>query len=184
MRSSFGFAVPSIVFTLSTVMLCSSSGTASSQPTPNSSLPPVSVEAPKARTTVVPTQRPTTVTSHHRQRAPGSSTAQGEGSVFGPNTVLGKIAKLERSASSCNGGCEVSYRVGNAPWVGCSQSGERDIGPFSTTCRDTLNYNTYAHCIETKTLLGATGKESRWLCSSLQAGGKLPGEKQVAESRR
>jgi hypothetical protein len=63
-------------------------------------------------------------------------------------------------------------------------NGERDIGSFSTTCRDTLNYNTYAQCIETKTLLGATSKESRWLCSSLQAGGKLPGERQVAEQAR
>jgi len=181
MRSSFGFAVPSVIVALSAVLLCSS--TAFSQPTPNSSLPAVSVEAPKARTAVVPTQGPTTATSHHHHyRASESSTAQNP--VFAPNTVLGKIARLEKSATSCNGGCEVSYRVGNAPWVGCSQSGERDIGAFSTTCRDTLNYNTYAQCIETKTLLGATSKESRWLCSSLQAGGKLPGERQFAEGRR
>ncbi|MGY4502716.1 hypothetical protein ACVWYH_006673 [Bradyrhizobium sp. GM24.11] len=181
MRFSLGFAVPSVVATLSIVLLCSTSGTALSQPTPNSSLPAVSVEAPKARTAVVPRQGPTTVTSHH-QRATGSSTAQGP--VFGPDTVLGKIAKLERSATSCNGGCETSYRVGDAPWVGCSHSTEIYIGNFSSTCRDTLNYNTYAQCIETKTLLGATPKESRWICSSLAAAGKLPGEKQVAESRR
>jgi hypothetical protein len=180
MRLSFGFAVPSVVATLSTVLLCSSA--AMSQPTPTSSLPAISVEAPKARTAVVPTQGPATAPSRrHHQRATGSSTAQGEGSVFGPNTVLGKIARLEKSASTCNGGCETSYRVGNAPWVGCSQTGERDTSHFSPTCRDTLNYNTYAQCIETKTLLGATSKESRWLCSSLQAGGKLPGERQVAE---
>jgi hypothetical protein len=183
MRSSFGFAVPSVVFTLSVVLLCSTSGAALSQPTPSSSLPAVSVEAPKARQAVAPVQGPTAGTSRHHHRATGSSTAQGEGSVFGPNTVLGKISRLERSASSCNGGCEVSYRVGNAPWVGCSTSGERDISNFSATCRDTLNYNTYAQCIETKTLLGATPKESRWLCSSLQAGGKLPGENRVAERR-
>jgi hypothetical protein len=184
MRLSFGFAVPSVVFTLSTVLLCSTSGTALSQPTPTSSLPAVTVEAPKARSTVVPMQGATAATSHRHHRASGSSTAQNP--VFAPNTVLGRIARLERSASSCNGGCETSYQVGNAPWVGCSQSGERDIGPFSTTCRDTLNYDTYAQCIETKTLLGAAPKESRWLCSSLQAGGRLPGEKQVADqsSRR
>ncbi|UWU91537.1 hypothetical protein [Bradyrhizobium sp. CB1015] len=177
MRSSFGFAVPSVVFTLSTVLLCSMSGTALSQPTPTSSLPPVSVEAPKARPAVVPRQGQTSVTSHHR--ASGSSTAQNP--AFAPNTVLGRLAKLERSASSCNGGCETSYRVGNAPWVGCSQSGpEINIGNFSATCRDTLSYNTYAQCVETKTFVGATSREARWLCSSLQAGGKLPGEKQVA----
>ncbi len=179
MRLSFGFAVPSVVATLSTVLLCSTSGTAMSQPTPNSSIPAVSVEAPKARSTVVPRQGPTTVTSH---RATGSSTAQTP--VFAPNTVLGKIAKLERSASSCNGGCETSYRVGNAPWVGCSHSSEIYIGNFSSTCRDTLSYNTYAQCVDTKALLGATPRESRWICSSLLAAGKLPGEKQVAEGRR
>ena len=187
MRFSLGFAVPSVVVTLSTVLLCSTA--AMSQPTPNSSLPAVSVEAPKPRTAVAPTQGPTSATSHHRhQRATGSSTAQGEGSVFGPNTVLGKISRLEKSASSCNGGCETSYRVGNAPWVGCSLAAGSEplTSHFSSTCRDTLSYNTYAQCVETKALLGATTRESRWLCSSLQAGGRLPGEKQVADqsSRR
>jgi hypothetical protein len=180
MRSSF--AVPSVVVTL----LCSTSGTALSQPTPTSSLPAVSVEAPKARTAVAPTQGPTTASHHRHQRASGSSTAQGEGSVFGPNTVLGKISRLEKSASSCNGGCETSYRVGNAPWVGCSFSGGAEplTTHFSATCRDTLSYNTYAQCVETKALLGSTPRESRWLCTSLLAGGKLPGERQVAEQAR
>jgi len=177
MRSSLGFAVPSVVVTLSAVLLCSS--TAMSQPTPNSSLPAVSVEAPKPRPTVVPRQGPTTVTSHHR--ASGSSSAQNP--VFAPDSALGKLARLERSASSCNGGCETSYRVGNAPWVGCSYTGENFAtgSNFSSTCRDTLSYNTYAQCFATKTFLGMTGREARWLCSSLMAAGKLPGERQVAE---
>ena len=185
MRSSLGFAVPSVVFTLSAVLLCSTSGTALSQPTPNSSLPAVSVEAPKARTAVVPTQGPTTATSHHRhQRATGTSTAQNPG--FAPGTPLAKLAKLERSASSCNGGCETSYRVGKEPWVGCSfASGSEPLtSHFSPTCRDTLTYNTYAQCVETKGFLGATTRESRWICSSLLAGGKLAGERQFAEGRR
>jgi len=97
---------------------------------------------------------------------------------------LGEDCQLERSASSCNGGCETSYRVGNAPWVGCSHSSEIYIGNFSSTCRDTLSYNTYAQCVDTKALLGATPRESRWICSSLLTAGKLPGEKQVAEGRR
>lgn len=177
MRSSLGFAVPSVVVTLSTILLCSS--TAMSQPTPYSSLPAVSVEAPKARPAVVPRPGPTTVTSHHR--ASGSTSAQNP--AFAPGTPLARLAKLERSASSCNGGCETSYRVGNAPWVGCSFSGgsEPFTSHFSPTCRDTLTYNTYAQCVETKAFLGATPRESRWICSSLLAGGKLAGEKQVAE---
>ena len=177
MRSSLGFAVPSVVVTLSTILLCSS--TAMSQPTPYSSLPAVSVEAPKARPAVVSRPGPTTVTSHHR--ASGSTSAQNP--AFAPGTPLARLAKLERSASSCNGGCETSYRVGNAPWVGCSFSGgsEPFTSHFSPTCRDTLTYNTYAQCVETKAFLGATPRESRWICSSLLAGGKLAGEKQVAE---
>lgn len=182
MRFSLGFAVPSVVVTLSTALLCSSA--AMSQPTPNSSLPAVSVEAPKERATVVPRQGPTTVTSHRAShRATGLSAAQNP--VFAPNTVLGRIARLEKSASSCNGGCETSYRVGNAPWVGCSYSGgEPFTHSVSPTCRDTLSYNTYAQCVETKSLLGATPRETRWLCTSLLAGGKLPGEKQVADARQ
>lgn len=184
MRFSSGFAVPSVVVTLSTVLLCSS--TAMSQPTPNSSLPAVTVEAPKARPTLVPREGPTTVTSHRatRHRATGLSAAQNP--AFGPNTALGRLAKLERSASSCNGGCETSYRVGNAPWVGCSLSGQEGVdgSMFSPTCRDTLNYNTYAQCVETKGFLGATSRESRWLCTSLLAGGKLPGERLVADARQ
>lgn len=180
MKLSSGFAVPSAVAILSTLLLCSASGPAMSHPTTgsDSALPAVSVEAPKqmAKPTVASKQRSTTVTSH---RATGSSTAQNP--VFAPGTALGRLARLERSASTCNGGCETSYRVGNTPWVGCSQSGDPHIGNFSPTCRDTLTYNTYAQCVETKGFLGATSRESRWLCSSLLAGGKLAGENQVAE---
>jgi hypothetical protein len=56
-----------------------------------------------------------------------------------------------------------------------------DGSMFSPTCTDTLSYNTYAQCVETKAFLGAQPRESRWICSSLLAGGKLPGEKRVAE---
>lgn len=178
MRSSFGFAVPSVVATLSAVLLCST--TAMSQATPNSTLPAVSVEAPKARPTVVPRQGPTTVTTSHH-RATGSSSAQNP--QFAPGSALWRLAKLEREARSCNGGCETSFRVGNAPWIGCSLAGQGGVdgSMFSPTCTDTLSYNTYAQCVETKAFLGAQPRESRWLCSSLLAGGKLPGEKRVAE---
>jgi hypothetical protein len=95
---------------------------------------------------------------------------------------MGRLNKLEREARSCNGGCETSYRVGNAPWIGCSYAaGGFDSSNFSSTCTDTLNYKTYAQCVETKHFLGATPRESRWICTSLLAGGKLPGER-VAEN--
>ena len=180
MKLSSGFAVPSAVAILSAVLLCSASGTAMSQPTTgsDSALPAVSVEAPKqmAKPTIASPRRSTTATAH---RTSGPSTAQNP--VFAPGTALGRLARLEKSASTCNGGCETSYRVGNAPWVGCSISGDRDISNFSPTCRDTLTYNTYAQCVDTKTFLGSTSREARWICSSLLAGGKLAGENQVAE---
>ena len=51
---------------------------------------------------------------------------------------------------------------------------------FSTTCRDTLTYNTYLNCTDTKVFLGSSPKEARWICSSLLAGGKLTQEKVAA----
>ena len=185
MKLTSGFAVPSAIAILSTVLLCSASGPAMSQPTTgsDSALPAVSVEAPKqmARPTVTSPRRSTTATAH---RTYGPSTAQTP--AFAPNSALARLAKLERSASTCNGGCETSYRVGNAPWVGCSYSGVEGfgLGNFSSTCRDTLTYNTYAQCMDTNTFLGSTQKEARWLCSSLQAGGKLAGENRVAEIKQ
>ena len=174
MRFSSGFAVPSVVVTLSTVLLCSS--TAMSQPTPTSSLPAVSVEAPKARQAVVPRQGPTTATSRHR--ASGSST--GQTASFAPGSPLARLAKLEKEARSCNGGCETSFKRGNEPWVGCSQSGGY-FSTFSPTCTDTLTYRNYDHCWDTKTFLGWDRNRTWWYCTSLAAGKKF---RQVAEVTR
>ena len=91
----------------------------------------------------------------------GTGLSAAQNPVFAPNTVLGRIARLERSASSCNGGCETSYRVGNAPWVGCSYSGSEPFtNSVSPTCRDTLSYNTYAQCVETKICLARPQRKS------------------------
>jgi len=182
MRLSARFAASSAVAILSTALL---SGPATSQTTtgPASPLPNVTVEAPKAHAPkqvareYAPRQGANTVAS---RRTTDASTARTPS--FALNSALGRIAKLERAASSCNGGCETSYRVGNAPWVGCSYTGE-NLGVsslFSSTCTDTLTYNTYLNCTNTKTFLGATQKEARWICSSLQAGGKLTQEKVAA----
>ncbi len=177
MRFSLGLAVPSVVATLSTVLLCSDHGNVATH-----------AELFAARRLGRSAEGKTNcradagANDRESHRASGSSTAQEP--VFGPNTVLGKISRLEKSASSCNGGCETSYRVGNAPWVGCSFSGSEPFtSHFSATCRDTLTYNTYAQCVETKALLGSTSRESRWICTSLLAGGELAGEKQVAKIR-
>ena len=181
MTLSSSFVAPSAVAILSTVLLwgpaASQTGTGSPAP-----LPSITVDAPKH---VARPHRPEHVANTVSSRR-ASSTARTPSSIshlaWGPpGSALGRLGKLEKSASSCNGGCETSVKTGNAPWVGCSWSGESfGVGPFSSTCRDTLTYNTYLACTDTKAFLGATQKEARWICSSLQAGGKLTHEKVAA----
>jgi len=179
MRLSSSFVAPSAVAILSTALLCSLSGTAMSQTATGSApqLPSVTVEAPKqvARPVVSP-QRPARVANTVAARRT-SLTAQTPSAE--PNSVLGKIAKLEKASSSCNGGCATSFKRGNAPWVGCSEAGGY-FSTFSPTCTDTLTYKTYVECMDTKVFLGLDRNRAWWYCTSLSAGGKF----QVAELRR
>src|SRR5215831_18805915 len=130
MRSSSSVVAPSAIAILSTALLCSLGGTAMSQPETGGAvpLPSITVVAPKQ--VARPPQRPIHAAVASRPTAP---TAQTAGSILAkPGSVLAKIAELEKAASSCNGGCETSFRSGNAPWVGCSYA----AGVFSTTCKD------------------------------------------------
>ncbi|MGY3440723.1 hypothetical protein ACVW17_000724 [Bradyrhizobium sp. USDA 4473] len=179
MRLSPGFVAPSAAAVLSTVLLC---GPAASQTDSAKPLPSITVEAPKpAARPNRPTQAATTGVSHR-----GSRTAQTRSSTVrapspAPDTVLGRIAALEKVASNCNGGCESSMPHGKDPWVGCSEStGGHTYGPFSATCRDNLTYKSYVDCVETKWFLGEYRNRAWWLCSSLQAAGKF----KVAELKR
>jgi hypothetical protein len=191
MRSSSSLVAPSAIALLSTALLCSLGGTAMSQITagPAAQLPSITVDAPKPvarpQRPVVSPQRAARVTNTAASRRPSSSAQTTSPTASAaPDSTLGKIAKLERAASSCNGGCETSVRTGNAPWVGCSYSAGINSA-FSSTCTDTLTHKTYAQCLETRLFLGSIPREARWLCSSLQAAGKLAGEKQqVAELKR
>ena len=180
MKFSSIFTAPSAIAILSTALLFGPSGASVAQAATGSaaSLPSITVEAPK------PVARP------HRSRQAagqgvsrrGSRTAQRPSAA--PGSILGRIAKLERSSSSCNGGCETSFRKGNAPWVGCSTSeGENSVSSFSPTCTDTLTYKTYVECTDTKIFLGWIAREARWHCSSLLAGGKLAGEELARDKR-
>lgn len=179
MRLSPGFVVPSAVATLSIVLLC---GPAVSQTSTGSAsqLPAVTVEAPKQ---VARPRRPSPVASTGASRRT-SSTARtpslaAHAPSAAPDSVLGKIAKLERASSSCNGGCETSFKTGNAPWIGCSESGGH-FSTFSATCRDTLTYKSYEDCMDTKVFLAWDYNRAWWYCTSLLAGGKF----QVAEIKR
>jgi hypothetical protein len=187
MRLSSSIVASSALVVLSTALL---SGPAVSQTASGSTtaLPNITVEAPKpVATPHRPTQTATAGASHRIRSAGHAASSTAQTSAAASGSVLGRIAKLERSASSCNGGCETSYRTGNAPWVGCSYSGaESSVGVFSATCRDTLTYRTYAECTSTKIFLGWIAREARWHCSSLLAAGKLAGEnqRQVAELKQ
>jgi hypothetical protein len=185
MRLSSSFVAASAVAVVSTILLC---GPATSQTATGSAapLPSVTVDAPKqVARPHAPKQRANTGGSR-QTLSTGSSTAQTPSAA--PNSVQGRIAKLEAAASSCNGGCQTSFKTGNAPWVGCSFAGGEaaGVGPYSLTCTDTLTYKTYLDCTNTKTFLGWGPREVRWHCTSLLAGGKLTHEKvaQLKQSGR
>jgi hypothetical protein len=174
MKSSLSLVVPSAIATLSTTLL---SGTAASQTATDAAtlLPTITVEAPKhparPRQAARPAQGATVASRPTAPTSQTTSAAQG--------SVLAKIAVLEKASSSCNGGCETSFKSGNAPWVGCSEAGGL-FHTFSATCRDTLTYKSYEECKDTKVFLGLDRNKAWWLCTSLAAGGKF----QVAEIKR
>ena len=171
MRMSSSLVAPPAVAILSTALLCSLTGAAMSQTTPNSTLPSITVEAPKQ------TARP-----QREERSQGSgrvaqragrtsrSTQTATGTPQGP--VMAKLARLEREASSCNDGCESSFRRGKDPWVGCSESAGY-YSVFSATCKDTLTHRDYVQCVETKVLLGEQRNRAWWYCTGMLVGGRF-----------
>jgi hypothetical protein len=189
MRLSSSFVAPSAVAVVSTILLC---GPATSQTATGSgaSLPPITVVAPKQ---VARPHRPERVArSHGPERAASqrtssiahtptaqTSSASPEAIIEGSSSTLGKLARLEKLSSSCNGGCETSFKTGNAPWVGCSESAGY-FGTFSATCRDTLTYASYRGCMDVKMFTGWDRNRAWWYCNSLMAGGKF----KVAELKR
>lgn len=183
MRLSSKFVAPSAIAFLSTALL---SGPAASQietssPAP---LPSVTVEAPKQAARPKPVVN--TETSHRTSSTGRTRSATAQPSTTrtpspAPDSPLARIARLERVASNCNGGCESSFPHGKDPWVGCSESsGGQTSAFFSATCRDSLTYKNYVDCVETKVFLGEYRNRAYWFCSSLSAGNKF----KVAELKR
>ncbi len=185
MRSSSSPFGPSAIAILSVALLCGLSGTATSQTATGSAtqLPSITVIAPKQtarppRPQQVgrPAQRSTQVASR-----PTSPTTQTPAPA--KNSVMARLAALEKTSSNCTDGCQSSFRHGNQPWNGCSAAGGG--ATFSSTCRNVRNFKTYEECRENGTFLAWKHYEVWWYCSSLLAGGKLSGEKvQVAELRK
>ena len=158
-------------------------GPAASQTTAGSNqpLPDITVEAPKQAARPHQSQQAAhSVASHRAFRTVQGPSSSGQASSSVARTpkgpVMRRIASLEARASSCNGGCETSFKTGNAPWIGCSESAGR-LNVFSATCRDTLTYKDYADCVETKWFLAWDQQRIRWVCSSLMAAGKFKSQK-------
>ncbi|RXT45121.1 hypothetical protein B5V03_20545 [Bradyrhizobium betae] len=182
MRLSSSLVVPSALAVLSTVLLF---GPAASQiPTGSAAtLPPVSVDAPKQVARPHRPEQAANTGASSRRTAPTArvSSSAARTPSYAPGSVMGRIASLEKVASSCNGGCASSFRHGNEPWIGCSESGGNiNYGPFSPTCRDTITHTSYENCVETKVFLGENRNKAHWFCSSLAAGNRF----KVAELKR
>ena len=187
MRSSSSLFAPASVVILSALLLWDLSGTAVAQTATGSAtpLPGITVHAPKqAARPHRPREVATPVVSSRTAAAsrPTSAAAQKptpQKPSAAPDSVLGKLAALEKASSSCADGCETSLKTRNAPWHGCSYSGGVNSN-FSTTCTDTLKYKSYIDCRNTKLFLGWIQREAWWHCSGMAAGNRF----QVAEARR
>jgi hypothetical protein len=189
MRLSSSFVAPSVVAVVSTILL---SGPATSQTTTGSgaSLPTITVVAPKQaarphrpervapRRTSSIARRPIAQTSSASPKEIITGTTP-EAVIAGRGSPLGKLARLEKMSSSCNGGCATSFKTGNEPWVGCSESAGY-LSVFSATCRDTLTYGSYVGCMDTKMFTGWERNRAWWYCNSLLAGKRF----KVAELKR
>jgi len=175
MRMSSSLVAPAAVALLSTSLVCGLSGTAASQTAPSATLPGVTVTAPeqKARPSQRQERAASTGTALRRGPATGTAaqTAGGTPSAArGP--VMAKLARLEKEASSCNDGCESSFKRGKDPWVGCSESAGYNA-VFSATCKDTLTHRDYVQCVETKMFLGMDRQRVWWYCTGMLNGGKF-----------
>ena len=184
MRSSSSLVAPASVI-LSALLLWDLSGTAVAQTATATPLPGITVHAPKQAARQVRPREAATTTASRRTAAaslPTSPTAQKptpQKPAAAPDSVLGKLAALEKASSSCADGCETSLKTRNAPWHGCSYSGGVNSN-FSSTCTDTLKYKSYIDCRDTKLFLGWIQREAWWHCSGMAAGKRF----QVAEARR
>jgi hypothetical protein len=180
MRLSSSFIAPSAVAVMSTILLC---GPATSQTATGSAaeLPKITVVAPKqvARPHRPERVAPRRTSSTVRRPTAPASPATTEAIMAGPGSPLGKLARLEKLSSSCNGGCATSFKTGSEPWVGCSESGGYQ-STFSVTCRDTLTYASYTSCVETKMFTGWERNRAWWYCNGLLAGNRF----KVAELKR
>ena len=141
------------------------SGTAMSRTAPDAAaLPSITIQAPKpVARPQRPQQRAGTRNTVSRTVSRGTSRTARTTSAR-EESVLEKLRRIERSVSSCDGGCQTSFRSGNQPWVGCSAS----AWPMgSSTCRNGRKYKSYVECTEASYFLAWKPMEVWWYCTSL-----------------
>ena len=143
------------------------SGTAMSRTDPPSdaaALPSITIQAPKpVARPQTPQQRAVTSNTVSRTVSRGTSRTARPTSAR-EESVLEKLRRIERSVSSCDGGCQTSFRSGNKPWIGCSASG---WPMYSGTCKNGRKYKTYVECTEASYFLAWKPMEVHWYCTSL-----------------
>jgi hypothetical protein len=174
MRMSSSFAAPSAAAILSIALVCGPSATATAQtkPSGNTSLPSITVQAPKpvARPAKPPKQRAVVRNTVRTAVSPGPSPSPIPATPAKPppaqESVLAKLQRLERTSSSNMGGVATSFPTGNLPYVGCSASGWPAYSPAGT-CKNGRNYKTYVECTETSHFLAWRPMEYHWYCTSL-----------------
>ena len=160
--SSLAVAILSIA-----LLLCGLSGTAMSQIATGttSPLPAITVQAPKQ---VARPHRAKRMARSYRPRGNEVASRRTSPTTQTPSaaqdSILAKLAKLEKATGSCVGGCATSFRSGNRPWIGCSASG---WPVASGTCRNVGNYKTYIECTDAGYLLAWRVMEVHWYCTSL-----------------
>jgi len=167
MRFSSRFISSPAVAVLSIALLqFGLSGTAMSQtqtPSGSTSLPSITIQAPKQ---VARPQKPEprAVVRNTVRHTVSPGTSPTTPFTAAQESVMAKLARLERSSGSCLGGCATSFPSGNRPWVGCSASG---WPAYSGTCKNGRNYKTYVECTETSYFLAWKPMEVHWYCTSL-----------------
>jgi hypothetical protein len=162
--SNLAVAVSSIA-----VLLFGLSGApmAATDPSGSSSLPSITVQAPKQvarpNRTVPRAVTRSTGPRHTASRGTSPIAATPSGG-HGQESVLEKLHRIERSATSCDGGCATSFPSHGKPWVGCSASG---WPMYSGTCKNGRKYKSYVHCTEESYFLAWKPMEVHWYCTSL-----------------
>ena len=173
MRMSSSLVAPSAVALLSTALLCGLSGAAMAltEPSGNTSLPSITVQAPKpvTRPAKPPKQRAVVRNTVRTAVSPGPSPSPAPATLAKPppaqESVLAKLHRLERTSGSNLGGVATSFPTGNLPYVGCSASGWPAYSPAGT-CKNGRNYKTYVECAETSHFLAWRPMEYHWYCTS------------------